>query len=232
MSADVHFLEFPDRLSASAAAAGLIAKCLREALDRSGQTSLVVSGGTTPRDCFANLSRLPLDWSRVTIVPSDERWVEPHCDSSNEHLIHTRLMLGPASAARLLSFYRPELDVAEAPEVLEAELEQLPRPFACSLLGMGEDGHFASLFPDFDGLADALNPVSARQCLMVKTAGSPYLRISLSLSALLNTSLIVLLIFGEGKRRVFEAAVQRGTAYPAEALLSQQQVPVRAIWAP
>lgn len=232
MSAGVKFKEFADRPAASAAAADLLAGALRRALEKSDEASLVVSGGITPQECFLNLSRQVLDWSRVTIVPSDERWVEPHNASSNEHLIHTRLMLGPASAARLLSFYLEELEAEEAPEVITIGLNRLARPFACTLLGMGEDGHFASLFPDFEGLEQALDPDNIDQCVEVKTAGSPYLRISLTLSALLDSSTIVLLFFGDAKRRVFEAAAAGDSAYPVAALLSQCKVPVTVIWAP
>lgn len=232
MLAGLKFREFKDRSAASAAAADLLAGALRGALEKSGETSLVVSGGITPQECFLNLSRQVLDWSRVTIVPSDERWVEPHNVSSNEHLIHTRLMLGPASAARLLSFYLEELEAEEAPEVITNGLNRLGKPFACTLLGMGEDGHFASLFPDFDGLAEALDPDNSDRCVVVKTAGSPYLRISLTLSALLDSNTIVLLFFGKAKRSVFEAAAAGDSTYPAAALLSQQKVPVTVIWAP
>ena len=224
--------EFQDRSAASAAAAEILAKQLRLALERSAETSLVVSGGTTPVECFSRLSRQPMDWSRVTIVPSDERWVEPHSESSNEHLIRTRLMVGPASAARLLSFYLEELEAEAAPEVITSQLSRLPRPFACTLLGMGEDGHFASLFPDFEGLGAALDSNNSDQCLMVRTAGSPFLRISLTLSALLDSDAIVLLFFGEAKRSVFEAAVDNDLTYPVGSLLSQDRVPVTVIWAP
>jgi 6-phosphogluconolactonase len=209
-----------------------MAEALRGALEHSAETSLVVSGGSTPQECFLNLSQKALDWSRVTIVPSDERWVEPHNESSNEHLIRTRLMLGPATAARLLSFYLEELEAEEAPEVISSVLERLPRPFACTLLGMGEDGHFASLFPDFQGLPEALDPENSSQCVMVRTKGSPYLRISLTFPVLLDSNAIVLLFFGAAKRRVFDAAIAGDSSYPVAALLAQNKVPVTVIWAP
>jgi 6-phosphogluconolactonase len=97
---------------------------------------------------------------------------------------------------------------------------------------MGEDGHFASLFPDFEDLEEALDPESRDQCVMVRTAGSPYLRISLTLSALLDSNSIVLLFFGQAKRRVFEAAAAGASNYPVAALLAQDTVPVTVIWAP
>jgi 6-phosphogluconolactonase len=224
--------EYPERQSASVAAAQLLAESLRKALHVAGDAGLVVSGGSTPQQCFRSLSGERLDWSHVTIVPSDERWVEPGDESSNERLIRSQLMQGPAAKARLLTFYREDLDAAQAPAIIGPELERLARPFACALLGMGEDGHFASLFPDFDGLDEALDTTSAAQCTMVRTVGSPYLRISLTLAPLLDSSAIVLLFFGDAKRRIFEAAAGGGTAFPVEALLSQDSVPVTIIWAP
>ncbi len=97
---------------------------------------------------------------------------------------------------------------------------------------MGEDGHFASLFPDFDGLQKALDPHDKSACTMVQTSGSPHLRISLTLSALLNCTHTVLLIFGEAKREVFEAASADGSAYPIGALLHEIHKPLTVIWAP
>ncbi len=108
----------------------------------------------------------------------------------------------------------------------------MAQPFSASLLGMGEDGHFASLFPDFDGLQKALDPDNKAACTMVQTAGSPHLRISLTLSALLNSLHIVLLIFGEAKRLVFEAAKAGDSKYPIEALLHHSREPLTVIWAP
>jgi 6-phosphogluconolactonase len=95
---------------------------------------------------------------------------------------------------------------------------------------MGADGHFASLFPDFDGLREALDPASGKRCVLVKTAASPLLRISLTLSALLYSAEVALLFFGEEKRAVFEQA-RDGGDFPVRALLAQSAVPVTVFWA-
>ena len=224
--------EFPDRSSASAAAASTIAESLRASLDRKARASVVVSGGSTPKQCFENLSAERLDWNGICIVPSDERWVSPDDENSNEHLIRSHLMQGPARAAQLLPLYRAGLEPGQAADVIGADLHGAERPFSCALLGMGEDGHFASLFPDFDGLVEALDTRSEQQCVMVRTDGSPFLRISLTLSALLDSCALVLLFFGHAKRRVFQQALAGDSRYPVEALLAQDTVPVTAIWAP
>jgi len=228
------FRVFESRLAASNAAAELLASLIRSNLasDPRAQSSLVVSGGSTPGPCFDRLSAEPIDWSRVTVVPSDERWVSGDDPDSNERLIRARLLQGRARQGKVLSFFREGVDATQAPALVEKDLQSLRRPFGATLLGMGEDGHFASLFPDFEGLRKALNPQGRTQCIMVETAGSPYQRISLTISALLDSDYIVLLIFGEAKRSVFEAAIAGGTTYPIESLLHHARTPLTVIWAP
>jgi 6-phosphogluconolactonase len=230
MKAKVTFEACANRQAASRAAAECLAAQLREDLEHRESASLVVSGGTTPGTCFDLLSEAALDWARVTIVPSDERWVPAGDPHSNEDLIRRRLLRGTAGAARLLPLYRPGLDPAAAPAAVERDLRALAQPFSAVLLGMGADGHFASLFPDYAGLARALDPAAGERCTLVRTAGSPLLRISLTLSALMQTSLIALLFFGADKRAVFEQALAGAGAYPVQSLLTQSAVPVTVFW--
>jgi 6-phosphogluconolactonase len=232
MAGLIEFQAYESRAAASQAAANLLAGQLAITLDASPPAVLVVSGGSTPGPCFAQLSTKSLDWSRVTVVPSDERWVPVEDPASNEGLIRRQLLQGPARQAQVLSFFRAGMVPETAPGVIEQELAALPRPFSAALLGMGEDGHFASLFPDFAGLSAALDPAGAAGCVLVRTAGSPHLRISLTLSALLGSSVIVLLMFGEAKRRVFESASQGHGEYPVASLLRHAGCPLRVIWAP
>lgn len=234
MTGSIEFRAFESRLAASQDAADLLASLLRNKLDADplAQPSMVVSGGSTPGPCFEYLSTESLDWSRVTIVPSDERWVPASDRDSNEGLIRRRLLQGQAGQAKFLSFFREGLKAEQAPRAIEQDLRVLQRPFSVSLLGMGEDGHFASLFPDFAGLPGALNPDGKAQCVMVQTGGSPHQRISLTLSALLDSQAIVLLIFGETKRTVFESANAGGSDYPVESLLRHAVGPLTVMWAP
>lgn len=230
----IKFRAFEDRTAASAAAADILARLIGESLaaNPEAEASLVVSGGSTPGPCFDLLSGVALDWSRVTVLPSDERWVPADDADSNERLIKNRLLQGPANRGQVLSFFRAGLEASQAPRLIEKDLEKLAQPFSAVLLGMGEDGHFASLFPDFDGLQMALDPRGETACTMVQTSGSPHLRISLTLSALLNSVHTVLLIFGEAKRKVFETARLGGSTYPIEALLHETRKPLTVIWAP
>lgn len=232
MPVRVNLQEFPDRMVASEAAAGLLANSIRTRLDTQDRCSIVVSGGSTPGPCFDRLSMMPLEWSRVTVIPSDERWVPPDHPDSNERLIRERLLVKKAAAGQILPFFRKDVEPQAAVSLIERDLAALATPFSCALLGMGEDGHFASLFPDFDGLKKALDPDSEEPCLVVKTSGSPHLRISLSLAALLDAEVTILLMFGAAKRRVFEAAAAGNTTYPIESLIWRSAGPLTVLWAP
>jgi len=232
MHTNVCFTDFPDRQSASAAAADRLAAGLRDDLGQRGAGSLVLSGGTTPGPCFDLLSQMDLDWPQVQVVPSDERWVPAEDPNSNERLIRERLLRNAAAGAGFIPLYRPGLEPEQAPVAVERDLAGLGGPFSGVLLGMGADGHFASLFPDFAGLAKALDAAAVERCVVVRTAGSPFVRISLTLAALVQTREIFLLFFGADKRDVFEAAAGGDDRYPIAALLARGGVPITALWAP
>lgn len=234
MSGLVEFRAFETRPDAIAEAADQLIRLVGNALNQGpdAQASLVVSGGSTPGPCFDLMSATPIDWSRVTVVPSDERMVPPDHADSNEKLIRERLLRNRAVNGNFLPLFRAGIEASQLPLQIEKDLTGLAQPFSAVLLGMGEDGHFASLFPDFDGLQQALDPDGKSSCTLVQTAGSPHLRISLTLPALLNCTHTVLLIFGEAKRKVLEAASFGGSAYPIETLLSKTRQPLTVIWAP
>lgn len=227
-----NFHEFADRLTASEAVADWIADALGRSLEGQESASFVVSGGSTPVHCFTALAQTPLAWGRVSVFLSDERCVPPTHPDSNESMVRRTLLTGQASAAELVPVYRAGLDVQAQCEALGRRIAAEPGPFAAVLLGMGEDGHFASLFPDFDGLSRGLDATSEVSCLPVTTIASPHPRISLTLSALVRTPELILLAFGAGKRAVLEDAAEGRGEFPVQALLAQERAPVRIAWAP
>ncbi len=227
-----NFHEFGDRMTASEAAAEAIRAALVTDLEQGPGAGLVVSGGSTPVDCFAALSRAELDWSGVSVYLSDERCVPPSHEDSNEAMVRRTLLSGPAAAAEMVGVWREGEGVDGLCEALDRRLEARTRPFAAVLLGMGADGHFASLFPDFSGLSAGLDLANPAHCLPVATAASPHPRISLTLSTLVRTRRLILLAFGEAKRSVLEDAAEGRGAYPVQALLAQDRTPVTIAWAP
>jgi 6-phosphogluconolactonase len=219
------------RREASQLAAGRIAKRLRLDLDSQSEASMVVSGGSTPKGCFRILAGTALPWDRVHVVPSDERWVPAEDAASNEKMIRETLLVNRASGALLHPLYAGGTSAQEHCATLSNELDTLPLLFSSVLLGMGEDGHFASLFPDIAELDDGLDMDSNSRCLAIVTKASPHERITLTLSTLTRSKEILLLIFGAAKREVVQQAKLFGDTHPVSRLLRQQRTPVHVIWA-
>ena len=135
-----------------------------------------------------------------------------------------------ASAGRILSIYQSDLSVDERCDALQFEKPE--KGFACAMVGIGSDGHFASLFPDADSLESGLSLDNARFYMPVRTGASPHPRISMTLSALLESDEVLLFFFGEEKLAVFENAHTIDKTYPITALLEQDKTPVSLYWAP
>ena len=223
---------FDSREAAAIAAAERIARALERRLDAQGEASVVVSGGTSPAGVFAHLAGISLAWPDVRVILSDERWVPPDHEDSNEKLVRETLLRGEAQGANLLPVYEPGVTIEERCSALNDEIRQAPFPFACALLGMGDDGHFASLFPDAGNLDEGLDVDSKELCIPVHTAASPHPRVSLTLSALSRGDEILLLMFGDSKREVYEATKQAANGFPVSHLLRQKRAPVFVYWAP
>ena len=225
--------EFTTREAAAAAAADIIKAAVERRLAATEEATVVLSGGTSPLGVFAALNAMDMHWDRLHVTLSDERWVPSDHEDSNERTLHEALLgNGGARAATFLPLYEPGIDVAARSEALSAQLRLLPFPFACSLLGMGEDGHFASLFPDADNLAAGLDTENPDLVIPVQTAASPHPRVSLTLSALSRSDTIVLLIFGDDKLEVLNNAKDDPERFPVGTLLRQKRAPVRVLWAP
>jgi 6-phosphogluconolactonase len=166
--------------------------------------SLAVPGGTTPGPLFDNLSAADLDWSRVFVLPTDERWVAEDSPRSNAGLIRDRLVTGRAAQARYLSLYENAPAPEDAMAVVTDRIAQA-LPLSILVLGMGGDMHTASLFPGADRLEDALSQ-NAPPILPMRAPGAPEPRVTLTapiLQAAMNTHI---LITGAEKRSALEKA--------------------------
>ena len=223
---------YTDREQAARATTDIIADAIERRTDAGEQASLVVSGGSSPGRVFELLAERDLPWSNVHVTLSDERWVAADHGDSNEAMVRSQLLAGAAANAEFHPLYAEGVSIDERAEVLGDELRLMPFPFACSLLGMGEDGHFASLFPDADNLTEGLDADGSNIAIPVATAASPHPRISLTLAALSRSDVIVLLIFGERKLEVLKEALADADAYPVGELLLQKRAPVKVLWAP
>lgn len=222
---------FDDRARLAKTLAADIAEHLRRAIALRGQATIAVSGGSSPLATFNALSDCELDWSAVTVLPTDERWVDEAHDASNAAMIRRELLKGNASAARFVSLFDPSCALDAAPETIGERLAGLATPFDYVLLGMGEDGHTASLFPDAPDIDDAL--ASRASLVVARPPSQPQGRISLTPAAILDSCAIGLLFFSQNKADVFAAASAQGelSEYPVRCVLRQEVVPVTTYYA-
>lgn len=220
---------FDDPAALTTALVAELREVLAGALRERGRAGLVVSGGRTPVPLFRALRRQSLDWSRVQVTLADERWVEPDHPASNEGMVRRELLQEAASAARFLGLKTeapsPGLGLEEAWRRIDA----MPRPFDMVLLGMGEDGHTASLFRRAAELAEGLSTDALT--LAVTPPAAPHRRLSMSAKAILSSRHIFLQISGGAKKAVYDRAMAGGPVeeLPIRVALLQDKVPVE-VW--
>ncbi len=212
----MNFVEYPDVEMMMIDLANNLAGELRTALHNEETVSLAVPGGTTPGPIFDDLSAVDLEWSRVNVMLTDERWVPETSDRSNTRLLRDRLLRDKAAAANLVSLYggtqTPEDSLLALSDNVASVL-----PLSVVLLGMGADMHTASIFPGADRLDDALNGDGV--LYPMRAPGAPEPRITLSAKVLKDAMNCHVVITGAEKR----AAVERA------AHLSPQDAPIAAI---
>jgi len=234
MNSELQARRYADMETLSRELATDIAGSLTAAIGARGLASLVVSGGRSPVRLFEILRTQPLDWSHVCVALADERWVSPEDAASNEHLVREVLLKDHAASARFLGLKNgaptPDLGAVSAWETFA----RVPRPFDAVILGMGDDGHTASLFLGSPNLPRALNQAAAAGCVGMRAPVAPHPRLSLNLTALLDSRRIVVLITGEAKWRTYAAACAAGPVedMPIRAVLRQARTPVDVMWSP
>jgi 6-phosphogluconolactonase len=208
-----------------------VAAALTRQLAAHGAAGLVVSGGRTPAAFLGELATRDLDWSKVCVTLTDERCVPADDPASNLRFVREAFAHAPASAATLIDIDATATDAAAR---WNAALARIQRPFAAVILGMGDDGHFASLFPGMPGLAAALDPANTTNVVVGVAPTQPRSRLSLTLPTLLDTDLLVLHITGDAKLETLRRASCPGSALemPVRALLEQRRVPLQIYHAP
>lgn len=220
---------YPSPAALAQAAADAVLVSLAAGLAERGRASLVATGGRSPAPVYDRLSLGLLDWAKVDVTLSDERFVPPDDPASNERLVRERLLVAKAAPAHFVPLYRAVETPEAAARAAEAEVRALA-PFDVVMLGMGEDGHIASLIPGDPELGQGMDPAGERFLRPVPSGlGSPPVpRITLTLSALLQARLTLVLISGEAKR----AIVEQRSGLPVHALLEHAKAPVRVLWTP
>jgi len=206
-----------------------VAAALRADLASHERALLVVSGGATPVPFFQALASCELPWARIQVTLADERWVAADAADSNARLVREHLLQGPAAASTFVPLTTADRTPEQGAAAVAERLEPLAWPASAVILGMGGDGHTASLFPDSRELALALTTEAA--AVAVRTPSQPQPRITLSADRLHQARRHFLHITGGDKRAVLAQALAGDDVreLPIRAFLA---CPLATYWAP
>ena len=174
----------------------LISNRLNSSIKNMGSGSLVVCGGTSPISIYEELSNIDISWSKVFLTLVDDRLVDPDHRDSNQKLLHNHFIKNKAKNINFFPLTENFLSNTE-----------FKKPFDITLLGMGEDGHFASLFPDMINQNEAFDLNASPKILITPPQGNPFIpRITMNLSLIMESLNIILLVKGKAKQNIFEKA--------------------------
>ena len=211
---------FESRGSLSSALATDVANALQHHVRTKGSACLAVSGGATPKLFFETLSRIDIPWTKITVTLVDDRQVPETNLRSNAKLVRDSLLQNRAAGAEFVPLF--ENPDAENIAILDIVV-----------LGMGNDGHTASLFPEGDRLAEALDTKTDKRIMEISAPAGGEPRLTFTLPALLDASLLCLHIEGQEKRNVLNRALAEGPveAMPIRAILRSKK-PLTLYWCP
>ncbi|SFM76464.1 6-phosphogluconolactonase [Marinobacter pelagius] len=201
------FGETPEEVAV--ALADSVSRFLAQRLAEAPRASLVVSGGSTPLPLFRALSEKPMDWSRVDVLLADERWVPEGDPASNTTLVKEHLLQNQAAGARFLSLKQPGETPEEGLEAVKRELRELALPIDVLILGMGNDGHTASLFPDAPELPRAMDASNPEIVAAMTPPSQAQRRITLTYPVLAEARFTALHLKGADKLETLERAVSK-----------------------
>ena len=232
--ADCKWHEFASSEALAKELSATIAEKLAAAVKERGHAAIAVSGGRTPALFFDRLSRRDIPWNKVTVTLVDERFVPAESPRSNARLVAQHLLQNKAARAAFVGLYRPAESVADAAAEASRALNEIPGPLDVVVLGMGNDRHTASFFPDATTIDTLLQPGEGPDVLPVssESAGEP--RLTLSMNRIAGARFLAVHIEGDDKRKTLEEAlaVLPGPAAPIGAVVAASKKPARIYWAP
>ncbi|WP_375270406.1 6-phosphogluconolactonase [Sphingomonas sp.] len=235
MTTEIEWWEYDDAAEMADAVAGDIQFVIESAIDARGSAVIALAGGKTPLPAYEKLAQAKLDWKRVTIIPSDERIVPLGDPLSNVTALGKTFI--PKGARVIPVVPKATDDYKAAGRSADALMQDLHWPLDLCMLGVGGDGHTASIFPgpDFD---EALNGPRERRALGVMPdplpPEAPVARVTLSRAGIITARALLIAVTGKEKRTVIETAIKQGAGspYPIGRVLADVELPVDIHWAP
>jgi len=226
--------EFPARNDLDIELATTVSDLLAKAIKEKGKASIAVSGGSTPKGFFSVLSQSDIEWSKVTITLADERWVPMDSDASNTRLVHENLLQNKAAKAKFFHLKQGDELTDETLIDLNVAASKTLLPLDVLILGMGEDGHTASLFPCSDEINAGLDQTNDAVLMKVQPKTAPNQRISFTFASLITSKNIFLHSCGEGKKTVLTQALNGDDPFemPIRAFLQHPSLNTQIFWAP
>lgn len=224
--------DFNQRSELDIALANTVADILEKAVALKGNASIAVSGGSTPKGFFNALSQMDLPWSDITVTLADERWVDIDSDASNTRLVHENLLQNKAINAKFFHLKQGEELTPETLADLNLAAKTSLLPLDVLILGMGEDGHTASLFPCSEQIDQCLAETT-EPLLKVVPQTAPHDRISFSFNYLKESKNTFLHISGENKKAVLNDALAQTDIkqMPIRAFLLDPEINTNVYWA-
>lgn len=223
--------KFASREALNESFATEILALLQSAIDKKGKASIAVSGGSTPKALFETLSNCDFPWDKVSITLADERWVSASHNDSNEKLVNENLLVNKAAAATFVSLTTSDTDAVNAEEVISQRVDDLGEHIDVVILGMGEDGHTASLFPCSAQISEGLNLQRKLSAIATQPTTAPHQRMSLSLAKIIQSPNVFLHLTSDKKLAVLEDALANYTAIEKPIKAVCEHTNVKLMWA-
>jgi len=225
-------LSVKTRLELDLELAEYIISVLSNDIDEYGNASLIVSGGSTPVQLFKLLSHYNIDWSKITISLVDERFVPDDHPDQNGQMIKQNLLKKSASKAIFLPMVLNQINPIENLKQVRSQMKSIRRPFSMVILGMGSDGHTASLFPEAMELDEGMRLNTNQDIIISHPSNAPHERITFTRKSLLNTSRLVLHCYGKEKKAILDKAkvLDDYRPYPIQGFINQDKVELKIYW--
>lgn len=209
-----------------------IAQTLAQDIEHKGRATLLVSGGSTPLNLFKLLSNADIEWSKVTVSLVDERFVPDGHKDQNGELVKANLLQNKALKAQFIPLVQNAEDATSNLDQVRSSFSSNHFPLSVVILGMGTDGHTASLFPDAPELDEGMDLNQSEWLMITNPKVAPHQRITFTRKALLNTNRLILHCYGQEKALILKQAEQKLDyhIYPIAAFMGQDMIDLEVYW--